>query len=265
MYLADVPAEARSQLERQAAGDWSEFLAARSAELAPGGRLLIQGIGTITDDDGTERVSASRLLGAMWAVARGARRRRVAGRETCSTAMSSRSTAGAPRRRRLRSARTVRCATSSSRSSSMWWRLPTPTGRSSSDRATVPRTRRPTPSSCGHSRSPPCVITCSHPARARRCRSPVGRVLPALPGADRRRPRGGTLRGLDPARGLRANLSLEPGSAAPSGSPLARFHRRRRHVVPPLPGLWGAVLPVAWAAILSAYMLAGHFGTAATA
>ena len=69
MYFADVPDGARSQLERRAAEDWSEFLSARCAELAPGGRLLVQGIGTVTDGDGAERVSASRLLGVMWAVA----------------------------------------------------------------------------------------------------------------------------------------------------------------------------------------------------
>lgn len=69
MYFCDAGGSAREALAEQAAGDWQAFLGARGAELAPGGRLLAQGIGTTTADDGGERVSASRLLRVMWQVA----------------------------------------------------------------------------------------------------------------------------------------------------------------------------------------------------
>jgi gibberellin A4 carboxyl methyltransferase len=68
MFLSDVGQPARGTLAELAASDWLAFLEARAAELAPGGRLLVQGIGT-TEEDGVERISASRLLAAMWAVA----------------------------------------------------------------------------------------------------------------------------------------------------------------------------------------------------
>jgi hypothetical protein len=41
----------------------------RAAELAPGGRLLVEGIGRTTAPDGTELVSAARPLRLMWEVA----------------------------------------------------------------------------------------------------------------------------------------------------------------------------------------------------
>ena len=69
MYFCDVSDQAREALAAQAADDWLAFLEARVAELASGGRLLVQGIGTTTADDGAERVSASRLLRVMWQVA----------------------------------------------------------------------------------------------------------------------------------------------------------------------------------------------------
>ena len=69
MYRSGVSAEASAQLAAQAAEDWVAFLTARAGELAPGGRMLVQGIGTVVDEDGAERVSASRLLAAMWEVA----------------------------------------------------------------------------------------------------------------------------------------------------------------------------------------------------
>ncbi len=69
MYFADLPAAPRSALEHQAAADWQRFLSARASELAPGGCLLVQGIATINDADGSERVSAAKLLGEMWEVA----------------------------------------------------------------------------------------------------------------------------------------------------------------------------------------------------
>ena len=66
MYFADATGRARTELAEQAAGDWEAFLTARAAELAPGGHLLVQGIGS-TD----RHVSASRLLKVMWDVAAG--------------------------------------------------------------------------------------------------------------------------------------------------------------------------------------------------
>jgi hypothetical protein len=65
MYFAAAQGEQRERLAAQAASDWESFLTARSRELAAGGCLLVQGIGT--DDDG--RVSAAGLLGQMWEVA----------------------------------------------------------------------------------------------------------------------------------------------------------------------------------------------------
>ncbi len=65
MYFSAAQGDQRERLASQAAGDWEAFLTARSAELAPGGRFLVQGIGT--DEEG--RVSASKLLDQMWDVA----------------------------------------------------------------------------------------------------------------------------------------------------------------------------------------------------
>lgn len=65
MYFSAARGEQRERLAAQAASDWTDFLKARAAELAPGGRILVQGIGT--DDRG--RVSASLLLDQMWQVA----------------------------------------------------------------------------------------------------------------------------------------------------------------------------------------------------
>jgi hypothetical protein len=68
MYLSDITGKAREALGAQAARDWVEFLCGRAAELAPGGHLLVQGIGA-TRVDGRDQVSASRLLRVMWQVA----------------------------------------------------------------------------------------------------------------------------------------------------------------------------------------------------
>ena len=69
MYFSDASGEARTALAGAAAEDWVSFLRSRAAELAPGGRFLVQGIGTVRGEGGEERASASRLLGAMWRVA----------------------------------------------------------------------------------------------------------------------------------------------------------------------------------------------------
>jgi S-adenosylmethionine-dependent carboxyl methyltransferase len=69
MYFCEATGEARDALAAGAAADWLAFLSARSAELAPGGLFLVQGIGTVSAPDGSERASASRLLAAMWRAA----------------------------------------------------------------------------------------------------------------------------------------------------------------------------------------------------
>ena len=69
MFFPDAKGAARRALADQAAADWRAFLTARSNELAPGGRLFVQGIGRTEDGGGGERVSASLLLRAMWEVA----------------------------------------------------------------------------------------------------------------------------------------------------------------------------------------------------
>jgi cyclopropane-fatty-acyl-phospholipid synthase len=71
MYFSDATADARLALADQAAGDWLDFLRARAAELAPGGRMLVQGIGTERSPDGELLPSAGRLLRVMWEVAVG--------------------------------------------------------------------------------------------------------------------------------------------------------------------------------------------------
>jgi hypothetical protein len=71
MYFCEARGAAREELARQAAADWLAFLEARAAELAPGGRLLVQGISVAEGGEGCERTSASRLLRVMWEVAAG--------------------------------------------------------------------------------------------------------------------------------------------------------------------------------------------------
>jgi hypothetical protein len=68
MYFCEATGDARAAIAEQAAADWLAFLGARAAELAPGGRFVVQGIGS--DDEG-RRASASRLLRVMWQVADG--------------------------------------------------------------------------------------------------------------------------------------------------------------------------------------------------
>jgi len=60
-YFCEAVGDTHDALGRQAARDWTTFLGARSHELAPGGRLLVQMVGT-TD---TGEVTARRLLHAM--------------------------------------------------------------------------------------------------------------------------------------------------------------------------------------------------------
>jgi SAM dependent carboxyl methyltransferase len=77
MYFSDTTGQARAELAERAASDWRAFLAARAAELAPGGHLLVQGIGGA---DG--HVSSSRLLRVMWEVAVGLAEDGLLDRET---------------------------------------------------------------------------------------------------------------------------------------------------------------------------------------
>jgi len=60
-YFADAMGDTRDALAGQADRDWATFLRARRSELAPGGRLLVQMVGT----NDTGQVSARRLLHAM--------------------------------------------------------------------------------------------------------------------------------------------------------------------------------------------------------
>jgi len=60
-YFADAMGETGDALAAQADRDWATFLRTRSIELAPGGRLLVQMVGT--NDAG--QVTARRLLHAM--------------------------------------------------------------------------------------------------------------------------------------------------------------------------------------------------------
>ncbi len=69
MYFSDACGAAREKLARQAADDWLAFLRARASEIVPGGRMLVQGIATVHDADGSEKVSAAALLQLMWQIA----------------------------------------------------------------------------------------------------------------------------------------------------------------------------------------------------
>jgi len=60
-YFCEAEGAARESLQRHAADDWATFLRARRGELAPGGRLLVQTVGT----SDTGEVTARRLLRAM--------------------------------------------------------------------------------------------------------------------------------------------------------------------------------------------------------
>lgn len=69
IYASEATGAGRQALADQAADAWAAFVAARGEDLAPGGRLLVQCVGTATDDDGAEHVTARELLAAMARVA----------------------------------------------------------------------------------------------------------------------------------------------------------------------------------------------------
>ena len=71
MYFSDASGKAREELAGQAARNWEAFLTARAAELAEGGLMLVQGIGSTVSESGEAEVSAARLLRVMWKVAVG--------------------------------------------------------------------------------------------------------------------------------------------------------------------------------------------------
>lgn len=68
-YFCEATGETRLELARTADADWRAFLAARADDLAPGGRLVVQMVGSESASDG-EHVTARKLLQAMAAVAR---------------------------------------------------------------------------------------------------------------------------------------------------------------------------------------------------
>jgi cyclopropane-fatty-acyl-phospholipid synthase len=68
-YFCEATGDAAAALARAAAADWATFLAARAHDLAPGGRLLVQFVGTEVAADGTRHVTARALLQAMAEVA----------------------------------------------------------------------------------------------------------------------------------------------------------------------------------------------------
>ena len=68
-YFSEATGSARAALAAQAAVDWEVFLLARACDLAAGGRLLVQCVGTEIGPDGEERVTARELLAAMSEVA----------------------------------------------------------------------------------------------------------------------------------------------------------------------------------------------------
>jgi SAM dependent carboxyl methyltransferase len=69
-YFCEATGTARAELVRQADADWTAFLEARAHDLCPGGRLLVQMVGTDPGPGGSEpRVTARRLLRALAEVA----------------------------------------------------------------------------------------------------------------------------------------------------------------------------------------------------
>ena len=70
-YFCEAKGAARSGLAAQADADWTAFLIARAADLAPAGRLLVQMVGSEEPESGGEpHVTARKLLRGMAEVAR---------------------------------------------------------------------------------------------------------------------------------------------------------------------------------------------------
>jgi hypothetical protein len=69
-YFCEATGATRARLAAQADTDWTAFLAARAADLASGGRILVQMVGTEVDaGDAEAKVTARTLLRAMAEVA----------------------------------------------------------------------------------------------------------------------------------------------------------------------------------------------------
>jgi hypothetical protein len=69
-YFCEATGEARTALAKGADTDWTAFLDARASDLAAGGRLLVQMVGSEPGTDGAEpNVTARKLLRAMAEVA----------------------------------------------------------------------------------------------------------------------------------------------------------------------------------------------------
>ena len=71
-YFCEATGKARTALAEEADADWTAFLEARASDLAAGGRLLVQMVGSAAGADGAEPdVTARKLLRAMTEVATG--------------------------------------------------------------------------------------------------------------------------------------------------------------------------------------------------
>jgi hypothetical protein len=69
-YFCEANPEVRAQLAAQAGADWVSFLTARARDLAEGGRLLVQMVGTEAPSGGGDpKVTARKLMRAMADVA----------------------------------------------------------------------------------------------------------------------------------------------------------------------------------------------------
>jgi hypothetical protein len=70
-YFCEATGSGRQALAAQAGADWVRFLSARAAELAPGGQLVLQMVGSQVDPaSGERRVTARALMLAMAETAR---------------------------------------------------------------------------------------------------------------------------------------------------------------------------------------------------
>ena len=69
IYFCEATGAARQALAAQAAADWGAFLRARADDLAAGGRLVVQCVGTEVGPGGAERVTARETMAAVGEVA----------------------------------------------------------------------------------------------------------------------------------------------------------------------------------------------------
>jgi len=69
--ISDATGQARKALAQQADRDWSRFLAMRGSDLVAGGVLYVQMIGSLPPDGHDQKVTARKLIRAMYDVAKG--------------------------------------------------------------------------------------------------------------------------------------------------------------------------------------------------